>query len=186
MKQIAHKISPEQWAPESPYVTHHAYVLHLGNRRRLHFKSKRLAAAYEADTKRWLKDLVLEGNTYLGHLMQDYRDAWPTLTDTNNQRVNTSDARIRELIQQCVRNLDRATVRGQRNSALYYAWLDVARCFHACSEAFALLESFYQYKTQGVLRWRMAMRVKQCEHALERMEQYGAQAPQVIPGQAQR
>lgn len=179
MKRVPHTIDPRQWSPESPYIIGQAYTLHLGNRRVLRFTSKRLAGAYEADTKRWLKELILEGNLLLGQAMYDYREAWPTLSDTGSEEVNATDAQIRELLQQAVWHLDRATVRGTRASALLGVWADVERTFGRLGEAYRLLEQFWRYKTQGVLRYRMSTRARQCDEARDRMQEYGANVPQL-------
>jgi hypothetical protein len=182
MKRIHHTpdIGPRNEA--SPYRAHKLYEVHLGNGRILQFRSRRLALAYIADLTRWLNELVLECNSLLGDAMQDYRAAWPMLSEAQDQAERVRDITIRELQAQAVHHLDKATTRMLGTSAFYHAWQHVRRALGAVASSYENLEFFYRYKTQGVPRWRCALRRRQCLEAIKRMDEMGGGRGLIEPG----
>lgn len=177
MKRIQDIPDVEPMNTDSAYAAHKLYRVHLGNHRTVQFTSRRLALAYAADTLRWINEVMLESNTLLGEALQDYRMAWPILQDVKDAELQGNDARIREQLDQATWHLDKASAKGSRTEGLYHGWRHVGLALSTVANAYERLEALYRYKTQGVLRWRMAMRRRQCLDALERMTNYADNTP---------
>lgn len=159
---------------DSPYSHHHAYEVFLGNRRRIQFTSRRDAMAYMAETRRWLHELLLEVNGLHAEAYTDYRQAWPVLSDVRRRKLAETDPLLREHHRQAQWHLDRAGAPTPKRDSLTWAWLDLGRALERTKATYAVLEQLYQYKTQGVLRWRMAAQARRCTEIQERLHEYGA------------
>jgi hypothetical protein len=177
MKKVRHSASVEPRNPDSPYSAHHLYEVYLGNGRTVLFRSRRDAQGFVADTTRWLNDALLEANTLFAEAHSDYRMAWPLLSDTTAHGMMELDVQIREHLERCTWHLDHCTNKGRSASGLHNGWRHIRLSLERSAAAFGGMETFYQYKTQGVLRWRMAMRKRQCETMLERMKDYATDRP---------
>lgn len=155
------------------------FRVHLANGNTLHFTSKREAAACAADARRFLEQTVLEANALLGTALQEHRTAWPLLADLRLAALQNADARIRAALANATDLLDRATVPQATPDGMYHAWKHTRNAIEHLQAAFQALEAVYQYKTMGVLRWRMANYLQQAKAAHQRMALYGADAGNV-------
>lgn len=176
MKRVHVLPNVEPMSPGSPVLHHRRYQVHLGNHRFVSFTTRRDALAYHADTTRWLNTLLLEANTLLAEAMMDHRLLWPLLDG------GETELKLRELLDQCVWQLDKAAAKGRRVDALFHGWRHIRGSLERIAAAYGVMERFYRGKTQGVLRWRMAMRRHQCEAAMERMDNYGTAPAYGEPG----
>lgn len=174
MKRVPPITDLEPRNDASPFSQHHLYKVHLGNGRHVFFSSRRDAAAYSSDTRRFLHQLMLEANTLLGEALQDHRSAWPILGDLQAKELANVDRELRELLQLATTSLDKGTPERAGPDGNYHAWRHVRTTFEVLQKVFTTLETVYQYKTIPVLRWRLAMRAQQCVHALDRLQDYGA------------
>jgi len=177
MKQIQNIPEVEPANPDSPYTRHSLYQVHLGNGRTILFRSRRDALGFTADTTRWLNDVMLEANTLYAEAHMDYRMAWPLLGDVASPNMLELGPQLREHLEQCAWHLDHCTARGRRKDGLYQGWRHIRLALGRCAIAFGGMEELYRYKTQGVLRWRMAMRKRQADEALKRMADYALERP---------
>ena len=170
MKRISVQSTVEPRNAESPYSIHRSYRVDLGNGGTVLFRSRRDAKAYMAETQRWLSALLLECNALHAEAYAEHRMAWPLYADARCRKMADTGERVRESLLQAEQHMDRASV---RRSELHHPWNAVHKAISHTADAFAELETWWRYKSQGVARWRCAMRLAQCQHAMQRMQEYG-------------
>lgn len=186
MKRVPAILDLSPWNEVSPYAEHRLIRIGLANGQVLHFRSKRDAQAFAADTRRFLDLVLLDANALLGIALQEHRSAWPLLADLQSKDLANTDNTIRGALDRCTLLLDRATPLSNTTDGQYHAWRHVRNALTELQGIFEHLERVYKYKTFAPLRWRMASYAKQCVDGLMRLQNYGTEQAQQITGRQTR
>lgn len=157
--------------PGSPYTQHHLYSVLLGNRRTVLFSSERAAAAYAAETDRWISAHLHAANFLLAEAFTAYRGAWCLM---DQAKVPNIDARSRELLQDCWSALDNAIARGGGENGWAIAWKWFAQAVEALRQLAIMLRDLYRSRNNPVERARMELLLTRATAIATELSQYGS------------
>lgn len=160
--------------PTSVLACERFYRVILGNKRRVQFTSERDARQFQADTNRFLTALLHELNCLHAQAYMDYRMAWPMMFHRGASVQEAVETTARTAMDAGAAALDRAVRGTSGENAMHFAWKHLTDTASHCRDLYAALAGLYRYKTQGVWRYQMELRERQCLDVLRRLDQYGA------------
>lgn len=157
----------------SPVVRDTLYTVVLGNSIRVRFTSERRALEFQAETSRFLGDVLLRCNLLLSEAFVAWRMAWPYLDADSEQAKRTGGDVIGSRVMDAVKAMDLATKRTGNADYVYHQWKHLASCAYAARDVAMALERLYALKTHAVPRHHMQQLTKQASAVLDELTHYG-------------
>ncbi|MFT3885581.1 MAG: hypothetical protein QM724_09160 [Flavobacteriales bacterium] len=147
----------------------------LGNHKRVLFRSRRHARAFQADAERFLNECLFEVNALLIDAFSELRNAWFLFRNHNriNARLKQIDDTTRTHIQDAWRSMDLAVDQVFGANGVFMAWKHVASATASLQALALLLRDFHVARNRAVERARMELLIRRCNTIAEALRHYG-------------
>ena len=151
--------------PGSVLTAERLYTVTLGNHVVVRFASERHALAFQADTTRYLSDVLAQVNLMLMDAYAAYRMAWPYF--------KPGDTKVSRSMRIAEEALDRAALGSETQNAVFFQWKALNEALSQVRTVAMTLEHMYRAKRIGVQRTQMAVMLRRVTELTDALKQYG-------------